>query len=146
MYEVKGKLYIAYGSNMNLEQMAWRCPTANVVGTTYLQDWRLIFCGVASIERFKGGQVPVVVWDIQPEDEIALDRYEGWPRLYRKEIVQITLDGKKVKTMVYIKNDSREHPPNLDYLGVISEGYKSAGFDGNYLIDADIRSCMKDRK
>ena len=27
----KGRLYIAYGSNLNLAQMAGRCPTAEVV-------------------------------------------------------------------------------------------------------------------
>ncbi len=26
------KLYFAYGSNINLEQMAFRCPEATVVG------------------------------------------------------------------------------------------------------------------
>lgn len=26
------KLYIAYGSNLNLNQMKYRCPTANVAG------------------------------------------------------------------------------------------------------------------
>ena len=28
----KDRLYIAYGSNLNLEQMKHRCPTAEVVG------------------------------------------------------------------------------------------------------------------
>ena len=32
------KLYIAYGSNLNLEQMANRCPTAKVVGTSEIKD------------------------------------------------------------------------------------------------------------
>ena len=28
----KTRLYIAYGSNLNLPQMEYRCPTAKVVG------------------------------------------------------------------------------------------------------------------
>ena len=28
------KLYIAYGSNLNLSQMKHRCPTARVIGTS----------------------------------------------------------------------------------------------------------------
>lgn len=28
----KPRLYVAYGSNLNLTQMAFRCPTAKVVG------------------------------------------------------------------------------------------------------------------
>ena len=37
------RLYIAYGSNLNLEQMKRRCPTAEVVGTAELRNWRLWF-------------------------------------------------------------------------------------------------------
>lgn len=37
----KTKLYIAYGSNLNLEQMRRRCPTAELVGKTVLRGWRL---------------------------------------------------------------------------------------------------------
>jgi len=31
---MKNKLYIAYGSNLNLTQMAKRCPTAKVLGAS----------------------------------------------------------------------------------------------------------------
>lgn len=43
MKNKKEKLYIAYGSNLNLEQMAHRCPTAQVVGASMLKNWRLMF-------------------------------------------------------------------------------------------------------
>lgn len=32
------KYYLAYGSNLNLEHMAHRCPNAKVVGTTILEN------------------------------------------------------------------------------------------------------------
>ena len=138
-----GKLYIAYGSNLNLEQMRRRCPTAEVVGTAVLRDWRLWFRGdsfgaVATIEREKGFQVPVLVWRIQPEDELALDRYEGFPFLYRKETLKITLDGRQVHAMVYIMNEAG-HPcnqPSAYYFQTILEGYQSAGFDEQTAWDA----------
>lgn len=38
------KLYFAYGSNMNLNQMAFRCPDAEVVDTVRLEGYRLAFC------------------------------------------------------------------------------------------------------
>lgn len=61
----KDRLYIAYGSNLNLEQMKHRCPTAEVVGTAELKNWRLWFRGgnhsaVATIERERGFTVPVL--------------------------------------------------------------------------------------
>ena len=50
------RFYIAYGSNLNLTQMAHRCPTAEVAGQTILKNWRLMFRGangsaVATIEQ-----------------------------------------------------------------------------------------------
>jgi len=73
----KSRLYIAYGSNLNLEQMAHRCPTAEVVGKSILRGWALRFRSVATVERCPGKNVPVLVWKIKPEDEAALDIYEG---------------------------------------------------------------------
>ena len=43
------RLYIAYGSNINLEQMAFRCPNSKVVGTRMIPDYELEFRGVATI-------------------------------------------------------------------------------------------------
>jgi gamma-glutamylcyclotransferase (GGCT)/AIG2-like uncharacterized protein YtfP len=133
MAKSRRRLYIAYGSNMNLEQMKFRCPTAKVVGTALLRNWRLIFRNVASIEPCLGKAVPVVVWEIQPQDEKALDRYEGYPSLYRKESVRITLNGKQHRVMVYIMNGTGESPPSLGYFNSILEGYKSAGIDDTVL-------------
>ncbi len=109
---MNNKLYLAYGSNLNLKQMANRCPTAKVLGASQINDHRLLFRGahagaVATIEPFKGGNVPVLVWEITPVDESALDRYEGWPFLYRKETIKVKFGGKTVKAMVYIMNDGR---------------------------------------
>jgi len=126
---------------MNLEQMANRCPTAAVVGASEMKDYRLLFRGghahaVATVEPHKGGAVPVLVWEITPADEASLDRYEGFPWLYRKETVKVKLDGKTISVMVYIMNgdDAAEgyRPlgrPSVYYYSTILEGYKSAGFD-----------------
>lgn len=139
----KERLYIAYGSNLNLEQMKRRCPTAEVVGTAALKNWRLWFRGgtnsaVATVERERGFKVPVLIWRIQPEDEVALNRYEGFPFLYRKETLCLTVNGKWVRAMVYIMNADR-HPygaPSAGYFNTIREGYESAGFNVSILYDA----------
>lgn len=139
----KDRLYIAYGSNLNLEQMAYRCPTAEVVGTAVLRDWRLWFRGgsggaVATVEREKGWKVPVLIWKIQPQDEQALDRYEGFPFLYRKETLRLTVNGKRVRAMVYIMNEKGRPygTPSAGYLDTIRKGYESAGFDCSTLAHA----------
>lgn len=127
----KIRRYVAYGSNLNLEQMKFRCPTAEVLGTAVLHGWALRFRGVATIERCKRSTVPVLVWSVQPQDEEALDRYEGWPRLYRKERIRLYLNGRQVSAFVYIMNEEtrRYSPPHQSYYETIREGYDSSGFD-----------------
>lgn len=129
------RLYIAYGSNLNLEQMARRCPTAEIVGKTYLHNYRLMFRGkstaVATVEKQEGGKVPVLVWRLQPSDEYNLDLYEGYPNFYRKEMLRISVNGKRVSAMIYIMNAAK-HPydtPSRSYFETIRQGYESAEFD-----------------
>ena len=131
----KKRLYIAYGSNLNLPQMALRCPTAKPVGTASLMNHELLFRGsrrggVATVEPKVGSAVPVLVWSIKPNDEIALDRYEGYPRLYTKRMIDVELGGRAVSAMVYVMTPGRDAGyPSQYYLDVIAGGYKSAGFD-----------------
>ena len=102
------RLYVAYGSNLNLEQMSYRCPTAKVYGKGMLYGYRLLFKGTPgnaylTIEPCKGKKVPVLIWEVQPKDEIALDRYEGYPSFYYKEDIPVELEtGEIVTAMVYI--------------------------------------------
>ncbi len=130
------KKYIAYGSNLNLRQMARRCPTAKVVGTAMLEDYQLTFRGVATIEKQQGAMTPVAVWEIDRENEKALDIYEGYPHLYRKEEVEIICNGKQLKAMVYIMNEGSARLPNISYFETIREGYKDVGLDESFLIGA----------
>ena len=146
----KDRLYIAYGSNLNLKQMERRCPTAEIVGTALLHNWSLRFRGsrtnaVATIEETKDGKVPVIIWKLQPEDENALDKYEGWPYLYRKEMLPITIAKEQVHAMVYIMNEPGNPygVPSKRYLNTILEGYKTAGFDINILLYAALDSMKE---
>lgn len=143
------KYYIAYGSNMNIEQMGFRCPDSWVVGTGYLEDYQLEFYLHATVEPKVGARVPVVVWNISKEDERNLDRYEGVPDYYTKEIAQVTLsDGRDVTGLIYIMNEKRMHTPSLQYLQWIREGYYRFGFnfDVGLLYEANIRSIDRCRK
>lgn len=124
-----GKKYIAYGSNMNIEQMSRRCPNAKPIGKTVLKNYKLVFKGVADIEKSESEEVPVVVWEITKECEKALDIYEGYPRLYRKEYVPILIHGKTELAMVYVMNYAKGAKPSEYYYNVIKQGYKD--FDIN---------------
>ena len=122
-------IYLAYGSNMHIEQMKHRCPTGKVLGTSMLKGYRLVFNSVATIAPDPDRSVPVVLWDIKPADEKNLDRYEGFPRLYRKETVPVELNGDTVDAMVYIMNSDGIRPPGRFYYDVIREGYEANGLD-----------------
>ena len=139
---MKKRLYIAYGSNLNVEQMKWRCPTAEVVGATTINNYKLLFRGgkrgaVATVEPCEGSIVPALVWSLKYSDEESLDIYEGLPILYRKEMLPIELNGEEVEGMIYIMNvqspeNGRYIPlgqPTPFYFGTIYKGYKEAGFD-----------------
>lgn len=141
----KTKLYVAYGSNLNTGQMAYRCPWASVYGTGYIDGYELLFRRVATIEKKEGARVPVGVWRIFPEDEIALDRYEGYPRLYRKETITVDMGKEKVKAMVYIMNEDqgRYALPNKSYYETIFVGYETIGLDTRYLKNALVRTAEK---
>ena len=84
MIKTKEKLYFAYGSNMNLNQMAFRCPDAEVVESVRLEGYRLAFRtngggnGVATILPEEGSYVDGVLWRISERDEQHLDHYEGF--------------------------------------------------------------------
>jgi gamma-glutamylcyclotransferase (GGCT)/AIG2-like uncharacterized protein YtfP len=136
------KLYAAYGSNLSLTQMARRCPSARIVGAGTLPGWRLLFrgadaCAVATVERDKDGSVPILLWEITPADENALDQYEGWPVLYRKENIHIEMNGKPVKAMIYIMNEGRSlGTPSCFYYNTIVDGYKTQNYDQNVLRQA----------
>lgn len=84
-------LYFAYGSNLDLEQMAQRCPDAEIVGPVRLENYELRFrgSGFATVAPKKGSTVHGLVWKITPNCEQSLDRYEGYPRHYTKETVTV---------------------------------------------------------
>lgn len=141
------KFYIAYGSNLNVEQMKERCPHATIVGTAQIQDYELLFKGFPSrsyltIEKKEGSYVPVGVWKTNEEDEKLLDIYEDYPNLYYK--TELTLPVKDIHSgniqehtcYVYIMYEDKSFElPSEEYINTCLVGYKDFGFDENILKD-----------
>lgn len=137
------KYYLAYGSNLNTKQMKHRCHTAKKVGTFMLVGYELEFRIYLTIVLKKDGVVPIGVWTIDKEDELSLDRYEGYPTFYRKEEMEFSLNGRKEKGIIYIMNDVRgKGAPSGIYLKTCLEGYRDFDFDIHYLKTALI-NCDK---
>lgn len=147
------KLYVAYGSNLNIAQMAQRCPTAEIYGTGLLRNWELIYRGshtgaYATIRRRKNSDVPVVVWNIKDSDERMLDIYEGYPAFYFKQNVIVELPQSRKKAMVYIMNTQRlPGTPSSRYVQIVKQGYVDNNLDLHYLQDSLIKNrieCAKE--
>jgi gamma-glutamylcyclotransferase (GGCT)/AIG2-like uncharacterized protein YtfP len=130
--------YVAYGSNLNVAQMTRRCPTAKLLGPTAIHGWRLVFRGCADVTRAPGGSVPGGLWSIGPQDEAALDRYEGYPDYYGKRWVRVRFaDGRYGRAMVYVMRGSPAMAaPSPGYLETIRDGYADFGLDPGLLLDA----------
>ena len=152
------RYYLAYGSNLNVRQMRMRCPTARMIGTATLENYRLMFKGsktgsYLTIEPEEGCSVPVGVWEVSARDELALDRYEGYPTFYYKK--ELTLPIKGIKTgkirnrnvYVYIMHEDRPiGVPSNQYVRTCLEGYRDFGFDISTLRSAyehSRKECLK---
>lgn len=142
------RYYIAYGSNLNVRQMTMRCPTARIIGTSEIHNYRLLFKGsktgsYLTIEPEKGCSVPVAVWSVTDQDELALDRYEGFPSFYYKKELELPITGIKTgkvrrrKVFVYIMHEDRPFGvPSSFYMRTCAEGYRYFGFDLQTLLEA----------
>ena len=138
---------LAYGSNLNIEDMRKRCPDAEIIGTAILENYRLLFKGeekdaFLTIEKKEGADVPVGLWKLTPSDEIALDEYEEYPQMYYKVDLPVkTEKGEVIFAMAYVMRKDYEdnhefNLPSSEYLQSVIEGYRDFNFDGGYLLDA----------
>ncbi|MBA8826877.1 gamma-glutamylcyclotransferase (GGCT)/AIG2-like uncharacterized protein YtfP [Saccharopolyspora lacisalsi] len=143
-------LYAAYGSNMDPAQMKDRAPHSPVAGSGWLMDWRLTFGGenlgwegaLATIVESPGSQVFTVLYDVSPEDQPQLDRWEGSELgIHKKLKMRIqTLDG-PVLAWLYVLDAYEGGLPSARYLGVIADAAEAAGAPADYVEELRNRPC-----
>lgn len=146
------RYYIAYGSNLNIRQMKMRCPSARIIGTSKVPNYELLFKGsktgsYLTIEPKENSTVPVAVWEVTEKDELALDRYEGFPAFYYKAEMTLPIKGirtgkvRQRRVFVYIMHEDRLiGMPSVYYLRTCLEGYDDFGFDSKILMNAYLNS------
>jgi gamma-glutamylcyclotransferase (GGCT)/AIG2-like uncharacterized protein YtfP len=112
--------YFAYGSNMDIDQLKDRCPSATYISRAVLPDYSLCFpryskkrkCGVASVMAKKGQSVWGVVYRITSGDLVELDLAEG-----------VASDAyTKTEVTVHANGDSALRLRVLTYLGTPQAG------------------------
>jgi hypothetical protein len=140
------KLYLAYGANTNVANMASRCPEAKYVGNVSIPNHRLVFRGVADVTPSKGNTVLCALWVISPKDEQALDGFEGFPNLYVKRYMTVRLQGKRHRVMFYVmRARSYEAEPSEKYEATLRTGYEQCGMSTEQ-IDRAIAHATKWRE
>lgn len=146
---MKKRLYIAYGSNLNRQQMRYRCPTAKPIAKSWLHDYQLVFQGRpfnahANVIPAKGKEVPVVIWEISAQDEANLDIYEGVKGgYYTKEYMEVEVAGEMKEALIYIMTPNPYGYPADVYLETIESGYRDFRFPARILNEAVVHAYKK---
>ncbi|GAW28572.1 gamma-glutamylcyclotransferase family protein [Carboxydocella sp. ULO1] len=114
-----GRLYFAYGSNMDEMQMAERCKSAILLGKARLEKYKFLINsrGVASIIPDENSFVEGVVWSLAEQDEKELDRFEGVAKnYYYKQEIPVRIEEIEAHALVYIAVDQTPGQPRPGYL------------------------------
>jgi hypothetical protein len=142
-------LMFSYGSNLNVDEMARRCPAAVPIGEFQLPGWRLVFRGVADIIREEGAVCYGGIWCITPACERTLDVYEGVASgVYRREFIPIKSPQHGTnKVLIYTMTSTGIFPPSVDYLNVIRQGYRDFNIPeaGWHALSAAVRESWDDK-
>jgi gamma-glutamylcyclotransferase (GGCT)/AIG2-like uncharacterized protein YtfP len=146
-------LYAAYGTNLDPEQMHERCPHSPVVGSGWLEGYRIAFGAedlgwegaLATVVEEAGQHVFVVLYDVTDEDVRALDSMEGADTgLYSKIRVRVhtlTSDEAGRLAWIYVLNAYEGGLPGARYLGLMAEAAELAGAPADYVRELRERPC-----
>ena len=132
--------YAGYGSNLWLQQMAERCPQAEIIHRGRLRGARLAFAKVATIIADENVDTLVGVYTLTASDIETLDKREGLGRSYDRYLVTPEVDGNAVRCFTYIKRDATPAAPSDEYFAKLCAGFRDWGFPDRRLRRARERS------
>lgn len=143
--------YFAYGSNMNLNQMAKRCEKGyTFIKKVCLKDYEFRYDGysvhwkgaVANVINAKGKEVWGGLFEINKRCLSKLDKYEGFhgkklsSNSYNKEKMTVhDTDGKAYVAFVYFRTGEKEHNPSDDYRETVLKGAYDCDLPEKYIND-----------
>lgn len=117
-------LYFAYGSNIDVDAMARRCPRSKPLGLARLERRRLAVMreGWLTAVRDPRSAVHGVLWDLALSDVAALDRYEGVSQgLYVKLMQPVIAERASRQAIVYFGANAGPGAAHPDYMaGIIA--------------------------
>src|SRR6476620_9386923 len=128
-------LYFAYGSNMDRDAMAARCPASKAIGIGRLMRHRFIIFseGYASVMRNPASTTWGLLWDLAMSDMPALDRYESLSTgLYTRLIQPIVSEHGPRRAIVYVGRDAEPGLPKPSYMEGILEAAEALRLPPSY--------------
>ncbi|KTG31015.1 hypothetical protein cypCar_00044875 [Cyprinus carpio] len=139
-------MYFAYGSNLLKERLQLKNPSAVFHCVGRIQDYRLNFglpgdrtdCawhgGVATIQESVGDEVWGVVWKIDNQNLLSLDRQEQVHEgVYSPIEVKVEIKEEVLLCRTYKMNNLRPCPPSPQYKKVVCLGAQQNGLPQNYI-------------
>ncbi len=135
--------YFAYGSKMSHEQMTKRCPGSSFLKRAYLKHYKFIYdgysekwgCAVANIKKDICGKVWGCLFEITDEDLKELDEYEGYPRIYQREELEVEDDSGYVhKAIVYLRTGQKSGKPTEEYMRTVIDGAWDCKLPEKYIV------------
>ncbi len=135
-------LLFAYGTNIAQSQMLSHCDNSVLLGYGTLLDYELKFEGfkrhaIANLVKKRNSELPVAIYEVQPEARFTIDNFEKFPYKYKKLKAHAIFNGQKVKGWIYILK--QKLPPNVPgeaYLKALHNAYWEADFDQDIIDNA----------
>jgi gamma-glutamylcyclotransferase len=141
--------YFAYGSNLDEEQMKFRCPNSKIHNIDIVKGYTLCFpqisanrnyLGVAGIRKsFNDDYIKGVVYELSEEDLKLLDGFEGYYpddikncSYLRTEV--ISENGLSMFIYLSVKDKGFNYKPSDDYLNIILNNVEKHKLGKDYLI------------
>lgn len=127
---------------MNVGEMQLRCPLAKFYKIEKLDNYELQFRGgmakaYLTVEPKEGSDVYVALWQVTEWDKTMLDFYEGYPKLYHIENIDLKIGGETYPCFMYVMNGGCGYElPTTDYYFRCMSAYKHFGLDEGRLKNA----------
>ena len=124
--------YFAYGMLTNPDIMS----DSELVGVAELKNFKLEWNQFANVTEDHLSSVMGALWKISPEFLLYLDQIEGYPDLYHRIQVPVTIKNQEVLAWVYIQTKSTRNRlvrnvPSKSYLNTVRQGYLATGIPLN---------------
>jgi hypothetical protein len=113
-------------------QMGERCPAARLIGVALLPERRFVInrLGFATLIAAPAERAYGLVWTLNRDDELSLDRYEAVAEgEYRKDTVILDAYG---EALIYIATDATPGMPLRGYLETILAAAAAADLPAAY--------------